>query len=508
MTRTLSLLLLVSACKDKASETGTLVSDSAQDSAEPAPSGCTDQANPAPLGANSCVSEAPCQWSGSQSYAYFGYALDAGQDVDGDGREDLIVGAPLEDVAGAKSTLADAGTTTLISGGALDSGTNGTLAVLPGQNAGDYSGTSVALLGDTNGDGLSEILVGARGSDEAGEEAGSAHLYLGSSAGWEGASPHVILTGERAWSKAGTTVAATGDANGDGLADFLINGELRRVDPDSGNESYDAGRVYLLFGRTSTWDTTASLADADVAWSGESAGHAAGLGLARGGDIDGDGYTDPAIGAPYAASYKGRVYVIPGGPELTSSSLAEAPVQIDGEAAYDAFGWSLTTGDLNGDGLAELIVGAPLSDRGWDTGGAVMVYLGAPDFFEGTPVVHTIFNGEFDDHQLGTGLVAHADLTADGHPDLLMGAVSAWRGLVTKGGRMALASGPISDWPAEVDMGAVDIQLHGESVKDYLGRAAASADLDGDGLSDLVVGSGYTNSYGYDSGSIYLFWGE
>ena len=124
------------------------------------------------------------------------------------------------------------------------------------------------------------------------------------------------------------------------------------------------------------------------------------------------------MGAPYAASSKGRVYAWSGSPHLAANSVSDAPVQLDGDASYDAFGWSMTTGDLNGDGLDDLVVGAPLSDRAWDNAGAVSIYMGAPDFFEGTPTPQTVFVGEVDDHQLGTGLLVHSDINGDGQSDL------------------------------------------------------------------------------------------
>ena len=462
-----------------------------------------------PIGVDTCVDEAPCQWVGEESYAYFGYSLDAGHDVNGDGFDDIVVGAPMQDFDTGEGIRADAGLTTVWSAASIMNGSGGPHMTVPGANAGDYAGTAVVLLGDINGDGLADILTGARGSDEAGEEAGSALLILGHTEPSDNREPDVRWTGEQAYARAGTTVAAANDVNGDGLADLLIAGNLRTFSESTGNESYAAGTAHLIFGAPDIDSSPdRALDQSDVRWTGESDGDALGLGLARGGDLNGDGYADPVMGAPYAASSKGRVYAWSGSPHLAANSVSDAPVQLDGDASYDAFGWSMTTGDLNGDGLDDLVVGAPLSDRAWDNAGAVSIYMGAPDFFEGTPTPQTVFVGEVDDHQLGTGLLVHSDINGDGQSDLVMGAVSAWRNLITKGGRTVVASGPVETWPDEVSAAQLPIQIHGAAVKDYLGRSAAAADVDGDGLDDLLLGSAYTNTNGYDSGSLYLFWGQ
>jgi hypothetical protein len=255
-----------------------------------------------------------------------------------------------------------------------------------------------------------------------------------------------------------------------------------------------------------------SLADADARLLAEGTRDAAGLGLA-GGDLDGDGYADVVVGAPYANNARGRVYVLPGGPGALSGdvALADAPVQLSGTGTYDAYGWTVGVGDVTGDGRADLAIGVPLDDPG-DTpnAGRVHLHLGGPGATS-TGMTHaTTWAGDFDEQQLGTGLNLGADIDGDGTGDLLMGAVSAWRGLVTKGGRVYVAPGRSEGWPdMDTRAGTGPVAVHGGAVEDYLGRATATADLDGDGAAEIVLGSGYTNQdAAYDVGSVYLFWGE
>lgn len=469
------------------------------------PQGCTQDANPAPLGPETCVDEAPCRWSGSQTYSYFAYALDGGADLDGDGREDLVVGAPTFDTAAHQ----DAGLARLISGAHLEDGLDPGVSFL-GSADGDYAGTALAVLGDVDGDGVGDVVVGARGADDPTflyGEAGSASLLLGASEGFADTtwSPAASWYGERETSRTGTAVGAAGDVDGDGLADLLFGGELRVTDED-GDEDYGPGRVYLVSGRSSGWSLGASAATADATFSGEGDSDAAGLAMA-GADLDGDAYSDVIIGAPYAGSYRGRVYLYAGGPDTLQGAfdLAEAEVYLQGRATYDTFGWSLAAGDVTGDGVAELAVGAPLNDLSAASAGAVTLY-DASDL-SGGPSTLATWNGEADDHQLGMGLTMGRDLDGDGTGDLVMGAVSTWSGLVTKAGTTYVVPGG-DTWPADpVSAAEAAVQVHGAATKDYLGRANTLADLDGDGQADLIVGSGYTNDGGYDVGTVYLFFG-
>jgi hypothetical protein len=191
-------------------------------------------------------------------------------------------------------------------------------------------------------------------------------------------------------------------------------------------------------------------------------------------------------------------------------ALADAPVQLSGTGTYDAHGWALGVGDVTGDGKADLAIGVPLDDPG-DTpnAGRVHLYAGGPGATASGLVHLTTWAGDFDEQQLGTGLHLGADVDGDGTGDVLMGAVAAWRGLVTKGGRVYVAPGRADGWPAsDTRAGTGPVALHGGAVEDYLGRATTAADLDGDGAAEVVVGSGYTNqASAYDVGTVYLFWG-
>ena len=115
--------------------------------------------------------------------------------------------------------------------------------------------------------------------------------------------------------------------------------------------------------------------------------------------------------------------------------------------------------------------------------------------------------GEFDDHQLGTGLVVGHDLDGDGQGDLLVGAVAAWHQLRPKSGRTYLLSGG-AELAALSDISLVP-QIHSTRAKDYLGRSAAVSDVDADGRADLLVASAYANPDGQtDAGSAWLFFGQ
>ena len=107
------------------------------------------------------------------------------------------------------------------------------------------------------------------------------------------------------------------------------------------------------------------------------------------------------------------------------------------------------------------------------------------------------------------GLSAGADLNGDGIGDLVVGAIYARRGLITKGGRVYGFAGPYTTWDPVTDAKHATIQVFGGATKDYLGRANRAADLNGDGKAELLIGSGYVNQPGrYDAGGVLMFWGE
>jgi hypothetical protein len=520
MSRLLALALLA-ACNNGKSTTppkGGNGDDSGLDTApsdtdDTAPvgtSGCTDDDGPT-LGGSTCVDAAPCVWTGSQGYGYFGYAISAGPDFDGDGTPDIAIGAPVTDVPdGAGGVILDAGHVTILSGATLGAENGGLAATYAGAAASEQAGTALALSPDVNGDGLADLIVGARGAIPGGlDRAGTATLVLGTPTTDDTTTllGATTFAGESALARTGSTVAAPGDVNGDGLADLLLQGELRTVDAE-GNESYGAGRAYLVLGATDL-PADVSLADADARFLAEGVRDGVGLGLA-GGDLDGDGYADLAIAGPYADSATGRVYLIPGsaGDIGGDRSLSESPVQLRGTSAYDAYGWSVAVGDTTGDDIADLAIGVPLADNAYPNAGRVELFAGASGVFTSYPTRLGTWTGEFDDHQLGTGLHAGPDVDGDGTGDLLMGAVSAWKGLVTKGGRTYVVRGGDSWTDATVSASTASASLLGAAVDDFLGRADAAADFDGDGAAELVIGSGYTNIEGYnDVGSVYLFRG-
>jgi hypothetical protein len=229
---------------------------------------------------------------------------------------------------------------------------------------GNY-GRSVSTAGDVNGDGYSDVVVGALRYDNGQTNEGRAYLYLGSTSGL---STTASWTGEsnQASAQYGLSVSSAGDVNGDGYSDVLVGAYLY----DNGET--DEGRAYLYHGSASGLSTTA-------AWTGESNQASAyyGYSVSSAGDVNGDGYSDVVLGAAYynnGNTDEGRAYLYLGS---ASGLLPNASWASDSNQEYAEYGSSVSTaGDVNGDGYSDVLVGAPSYDNGETDEGRSFIYLG------------------------------------------------------------------------------------------------------------------------------------
>lgn len=480
--------------------------DSAMPPDEVAPT-CTAGTPLSAISVDGCVTEAACQWHGTAGGDFFGYAAAGGADFDGDGVEDFAIGALLADPVVGDTVRWDAGQVVLLSGAELNGDSVVQQRVLPGLSEGEQMGAALSFAGDIDADGDSELWVGARSAiNDAGEEVGNVRLFLGGSAETTASpAPAVTIWGTANYGRTGSALAGKSDFNGDGLPDLAMSGQLWDRLPDGTEDFPSRGEVRLAEGGTIAGD----LADTDlpVTLLGDGAADQTGAALATA-DLDGDGYDDLIIGSPYGGGSAGKVSQVNGGPDVFTPNIASitafASQSIVGDEAGQAFGWAVAAGDVTGDSVPDVVIGAPLDDSPWGAEGAVMVIDGATPWTDRTYIAKR--TGEADDHQLGTGLAVGKDVNGDGFGDIVVGAVAAWHALRPKSGRVyLLAGGPSLTGEASI---AGTPQLHATGTKDYLGRAAAWSDVNQDGRADLLVASAYTNSSaGTDAGSAWLFFG-
>lgn len=317
---------------------------------------------------------------------------------------------------------------------------------------------------------------------------------------------------------------ATGDINGDGIADLII-GAPSAAGPENRREN--AGEVYVIFGPPPA-SLDLARTKPNVTIIGADEGDNLGTAVASG-DVDGDGYDDLIIAAPSADSWRserkdaGEVYIIFGGAGLPDTiDLADTKaefVTVFGADASDNLGLGLACGDINDDGLDDVIIGAPAaSGLGNSRGGAGEVYVIFGGFgFSGidlalTRADMTVFGDDVGDH-LGLAL-ATGDINADGIADLIMGA-SAGDGSGNSrdnaGEVYVLFGGP--NPPSSLDLASksADMTIFGAGVGDRLGIAIASGDTNGDGIADLVIGAfagDGPNNGRPSAGNVYLLFGS
>ncbi len=217
--------------------------------------------------------------------------------------------------------------------------------------------------------------------------------------------------------------------------------------------------------------------------------------IASAGDVNGDGYADFLVGAPgsyQASDYPGKVYLFLGGAEPGKPAL-----ELSGEAVGDRFGIALTScGDINGDGYGDFAVGADKNDQGGIDAGKVYIYHGGKEL-DATPDI-TLTGERFNDW-FGTALAGGSDINGDNVPDLLVG--SSYAGKKYSGIVYVFLGGASITKPAVV--------LEGEASGDSYGeRVAMLGDVSGDGIDDFAVSSYYHNSSKQrNSGKVYIYQG-
>jgi hypothetical protein len=406
----------------------------------------------------------------------FGWKVAPAGDVNGDGVADVIVGAPSNDaVAGF------AGRAYLFSG-PLQGEINAAdaEAIITAEAFGDNLGFSVASAGDVNNDGFDDILIGARSNDDAGIQAGRVYLFLGPVSGnLDATSADAIITGA-AFDELGRSLAPLGDLNGDGFDDvvlgtdiagpgfagqvFVFDGPLAGlrtvasadavITGSFSNESFgasvaaedlnddgtndlivgaprfplngnDPGRAYVFYGPVSG---SMIATEADAILFGENLNDSFGISVSSAGDVDGDGLADLIVGADQLFNRgTGKAYLFKG-PIAGEIQATNATAIFTGEVAQDLFGHSVASaGDFNGDGFADVIVGAPNNGAAVSRAGRAYAFFGPLAGTFAAVDADFIVTGRPGD-ELGMS-VANGDANGDGMSDLIVGATGFTDGL-------------------------------------------------------------------------------
>ncbi len=339
----------------------------------------------------------------NQENAFFGNSVSSAGDVNNDGYSDVIVGAYYYD-----DGEEDEGAAFGYYGGFHGLSDSADWSVQSDQDSA-YFGSSVSSAGDVNGDGYSDVIVGAYCYDNDETNEGRAFVYHGSSSGLS-ATADWTAESDQEDAYFGNSVSSAGDVNGDGYSDVVVG-----VDGYDNGEEYE-GAAFVYHGSSSGLSAT-------VNWSAESNQYAAHLGrsVSGAGDVNGDGYSDVIVGAftyGNGESQEGAAFVYHG----SSSGLsATADWSAEPNQAYVWFGYSVSSaGDVNGDGYSDVIVGGRMYDNGENDEGAAFVYHGSNSGL--SLIANWTAESNQEDSEFGISVSSAGDLNADGYSDVIVGA--------------------------------------------------------------------------------------
>lgn len=475
-----------------------------------------------------------------------GMAGAAAGDVNGDGLADLMVGgyAFFSGTPGAGYVVFGKADTTPVSLSEIATGTTSEGYKIRGENGGDVAGHWLDNVGDMNGDGTPDMIINAYFNSSLGEfQNGAAYVVFGKDDGAvvelaeiaSGTSEQGFkIRGESTGDIAGSAIAGAGDINGDGIPDVIVSARYH----DS-NGAWDSGAVYAVFGKAdgSTIDlSTLASGSSSKGFKilGQAASDEAGTDVGRAGDLNGDGLADILLTAHNNDSGgrtdNGTAYLVfgkPDGATIDLDSLDSGPTsqgfRIIGENDGDRFGLKRgigAMGDVNGDGMSDIIGSAPWADSAGRTdNGAVYVVFGQATFDDvdlrdvaSGMGGFKIIGEDSGDGLYGIPVAPAGDLNGDGLADLLIGTLLNDSEGRTDNGAAYVVFGKRDGETVDlrdVARGIGGFKIIGERDNDNAGSLVAGlGDVDGDGLSDILVGASVDVWADMRPGKAYVIFGQ
>ncbi len=441
---------------------------------------------------------------GMQPDIRLGVSVAGAGDVNGDGYMDVIAGAHQYLVEGAAFVFHGS------AAGLVGSDIRDAAAVLRSNFRGSQMGVGLASAGDVNGDGYADVIVGAPYYSNSHDTEGAAFVFHGSASGIVGRTPGTaaaMLESNALRAYFGGQVASAGDINGDGYGDVIIGAAgYASGEAEEGGAFVFHGSAAGIVGRHP--------GNAAAVLQSNQVGAKLGTGVAGAGDVNGDGYGDVIVGAPFYDNGEideGAAFLFLGSATgLVGRHPGNAAAFLESNQAGAQFGNRLAgAGNINRDQFSDVIVGAYKYNNGQTNEGVAFVYHGSAQGLQGSNPGDASVSllGDQDNAWLGVSVAAAGDVNGDGYGDVIVGASRYDVGLPDEGAAF-LFHGSANGLPGTGPGDAAAILLSNQHSAELGSSVAGAGDVNGDGYDDVIVGAPRYDRLGFGDGIALLFHGS